>query len=96
MDRNDVGMLKAGGQLDLTAKALGAYPENELGRQDLNDHTSRKTGFGREKDPAHASSTELALEGVGRTKRCLEFIAQAGGHREPLKEISQDTARPGA
>jgi hypothetical protein len=84
MDGNDVGMLKAGGQLDLAAETLGAYSEDEFGRQDLDDNASRQAGFGGKEHPAHASATELALDGIGGTECRLELISQGRAHREPF------------
>ena len=67
-DRQDVGMLEAGGDLDLPHKALGAERMGQLLVQDLEGDRPIVPEIARQVDRSHAAPAELALEQVAVTK----------------------------
>ena len=50
------------------------------------------------KHPAHSTTTELALERVGGSARCLKLVAELVGHAEGqlMRSLAQDTEAWGA
>ena len=63
-DRQDVGVLEAGGDLDLLHKALGAERMGQLLVQDLEGDSAIVPEIARQVDSSHAAPAELALEQV--------------------------------
>ena len=64
VDRQDVGMLEPGGELDLALEALGAERGGELGVQDLERDRAVVLQVLREVDRGHAPTAERALDRV--------------------------------
>ena len=62
--RDDVGMLQLGGELDLALEPLGAHARGQLGRQHLHDDLAAQSHFLSEEYTAHAAAAELALDEV--------------------------------
>ena len=83
--RNDMGVLEAGGELDLAVEPIGIDPGSELGRQDLDhDAPAELTLFGDE-DATHPRTPELSLEVVDVAERGLQALAEIG-QRDSLYE----------
>ena len=79
-DGHDVGMLQAGGHLDLAPEPIGAHAAGELGRDDLDHDPSAQRLIGREEHARHAAAAELALNGEGARKGRLQVAAEGIGH----------------
>ncbi len=77
VQRNDMGMLQLGRELDLPPKPLTAHPRGELGRQHLHDHLPVQRLLERHKHPAHATAGQLTLEDVIVAERLLQFGCEA-------------------
>ena len=76
--RNDVGMLERGGELDLAAESVGAQRSGEIGREDLDDDLPAQGGLPGLEDPAHAAATQLALEQIAAGQGGAELIGEIG------------------
>ena len=63
-DGEDVGVLQAGGEMDLAEKPIGSEGGGELGVEHLDRDGAIVLEVTREPDGGHASAAELALEGV--------------------------------
>jgi hypothetical protein len=88
-ERDDVGVLERGGNLDLEPESIGAYSARQLGREHL-DHDLAPQGYlGREKDSRHAATAELALDGVRAAQPRFEFLLEIVGQgRAPEQPVS--------
>jgi hypothetical protein len=64
VNRQDMGMLKASGELDLVLEALRAERCSELGVEDLERHQAFVLEIAGEVNRGHTPTTELALERV--------------------------------
>ncbi len=71
-DRQDVGMLETGGDLDLPHEALGAQRVGQLRAQHLEGDQPIVPEIARQVDRGHAPPAELALEQVAVTKRVAQ------------------------
>ena len=69
----DVGMLKAGGELDLSLEALGAKAGCELGQQDLERDGAIVPEIMGEVDRGHTPAPELTLEHVAVAQGVRQF-----------------------
>jgi hypothetical protein len=69
----DVGMLKAGGELDLSLEALGAEAGCELGQQDLERDRAIVPEIMGEVDRGHPPPPELTLEHVAVAQGVRQF-----------------------
>ena len=76
--RHDVRMLQPRGELDLSFEALDRYARRHLGRQDFDHHPAVKSAVFGDEDARHAAPAQLALQGVGGSKRRLQLVAQVG------------------
>ena len=79
--RNDMGMLEGGGDLDLAREALGLHAGRHFGRQHLHNYRPRQVDLGGQEDPAHPAARELPLDPIGRAEGSLEAVGQVG-HRD--------------
>jgi len=79
--RHDVGVLKAGGKLDLALEALDVDRGRELRRQDLDHDVAAERRLLSEKDARHAAAAELTLEAICAPESRLELLAQISRHR---------------
>ena len=68
----DVGMLQAGGDLDLAQKALGAEGRAQLRAQHLDGDPALEAQVVGEKDHGHPAAANLTLHGVAARKRRCE------------------------
>ena len=62
--RNDMGMLQLGGELDLALEPLRAHARGHLGREHLHHHLPAEPHLLSEEHTAHAATAELGLEVV--------------------------------
>jgi hypothetical protein len=69
VQREDVGMLELGRELDLAEEALGAERGGELGPEHLEGDQSLVPEVPREVNGGHAALPELALDGVAAGQR---------------------------
>src|SRR5262245_22856593 len=69
-----MGMLKAGGCLDLLQKPLGTHERDELGIHDLDGHLAVVAQVMREIDGRHAAGADFALDEVMIRDGGLEVI----------------------
>jgi hypothetical protein len=76
-------MLEAGGDLDLSHKALGAERVGQLLVQDLEGDWAIVAEIARQEDRSHAAAAELALEDVAVGEGSLEPF-QGLGQRGPV------------
>src|SRR5262249_28038847 len=90
-DRNDVGLLERGGDLDLTLKALRAEARCELWRQGLHDDLSSEPRLLSEEDARHASPAQLALERV-RTGQTTLKVALDIAHGTPSQKAEDSVS----
>jgi hypothetical protein len=74
MDREDMGMLQTGSQLDLTLEAIGAERQSELGMEHLERDRPIVAEVVGEKHGGHAAAAERALEPVA----VAQGISQGG------------------
>src|SRR3989441_10134957 len=84
-------MLQRGGELDLLAEALAIAAGRQLRGQNLDHDAALERGLLREKDPAHAATAELALDGVGAAEMGLQLLAEVGRHAPPSQEGRRPT-----
>ena len=77
----DVRMLERRSEPDLSPEALDVHGRRHLGGQHLKYHRASERGLCRQKHAAHASTAELALEGVGAAERRLQAVGEFGGQR---------------
>ena len=78
VDRHDVGVLEAGGELDLTEEPLGADRGGEIRLEDLDrDRTPMLDVLGQE-DRGHPPLADLAFEGVVTGEMGGERVEQVG------------------
>ncbi len=68
----DVGVLQAGGDLDLAQKALGTEGRAQLGAQHFDGDPALEAQVVGEKDHGHPAAANLALHGVAARKRRCE------------------------
>jgi hypothetical protein len=73
---DDVGMVKAGSELDLASKAFNAETCSKVGWQDLEHHAPAEGNLFGDEDPAHAATAELSLDTVDRAQGVLESFQQ--------------------
>ncbi len=78
--RDDVGMLQLGGELDLPLEPLLIHLGGHLGRQHLDDHLARESDLLGEEDATHPAAAQLALDAVGVTQGGGEAGFEVGGH----------------
>ena len=64
VDRNDVGVLQPGRELDLAKEALGAHPVRRYGIEDLERDLAVVAEIPGEPDRRHAALAQSALDGV--------------------------------
>jgi hypothetical protein len=74
--RNDVGMLQLGGELDLPLEPLHVDARPHLGREHLDNHLAAEPGLLRQEDTAHPPTTELPLDAVGVTNGSLQAVRE--------------------
>src|SRR5205814_10386689 len=85
--REEVGMLEIGRDLDLAQKTLDADDRAELGVQHLERDVARVTDVAREIHRRHATAADLAINGVAAGKRriqlseCIHTTPLGGGER---------------
>src|SRR6478736_1554508 len=60
--RNDVGVMETGGELDLTTEAIDAEAGAQVGRQHLEHHLATQVGILGDEDTTHPTAAELTLE----------------------------------
>src|SRR5579859_6120363 len=80
MERNDVGMLERGRELNLAPEPLDVDARRHLRRQNLDDYLPAERELFGQKDAAHPPAAELLLQAVGG----FESVLEAGfelGHR---------------
>src|SRR5947207_122398 len=63
--RDDVGMLQLGRELDLALESFSAHARRQLGRQHLHHHATAEADLLGEEDAAHAAAAELTFDAVG-------------------------------
>ncbi len=64
-ERDDVGVLQLGGELDLALEPLRAHTSRHLGGQHFHHHLASQPHFLGDEHAAHAAAAELGLEAVG-------------------------------
>jgi hypothetical protein len=64
MDRDDVGMLQAGGELDLAKEPLGAKGLSQLRAKHLECHGAVVAEVVRQIHHGHPAATELPLDAI--------------------------------
>src|SRR5438445_12794914 len=81
MERQDVGMAKAGGELDFAQKSVGTERRGELGSQHLDRDRPVVLQVLREVYGSHAATTELPVDVVATGEGGAEAVevAQARG-----------------
>jgi hypothetical protein len=67
--RNDVGMLQAGGELNLALEPFHVDRRPHLGRQELDDDLAAEADFLGEEHPTHAAAAQLLQDAVLVTDR---------------------------
>ena len=77
VDREDVGVLEPGGELDLALEALGAERGGQLGMEDLERDRPVVLQVVGEIDRGHAPAPELALERVAVPKACASVVGRS-------------------
>jgi hypothetical protein len=87
-----VRVLEVRGQRDLALESCGADLARVLGRQQLDHDLTVERPLDRQKEPAHATRRELALDPVGIAERRLQPIAYLS-HSVLSFEIIWDGAR---
>ena len=86
-ERDDVGMLERGGQVDLAAEAVEAQAGGEVGREHLDHHRSAEAGLLGHEHAAHGAAAELAADDVAVAEggaELVERVGQGGSHRGVL------------
>jgi hypothetical protein len=79
MEREDVRMSQAGGQLDFTEKALRPDRRGELGPENLHGHRPSVLRVVGEKYARHPAPAELPLDQVSTAERGGDAVDE-GGH----------------
>jgi hypothetical protein len=79
VDRQDVGMLEPGGELDLALEPLGAEGGGELGEEDLEGDRAVVAEILGQVDDGHATAAELALERVAVGEGIAQAVRYAHG-----------------
>src|SRR6185503_14941930 len=77
---NDVRVLQLRDELDLAVETIEADAPGEVRRQQLDHDLTIESSLGGEKDVAHATATELALDGVVVAECGLEAVAKIVRH----------------
>ena len=77
-DREDVGMLKAGRELDLAEKAGDSAGPAQLRPDDLDRHVAAVSQVLRQVDRRHAARADLALESVAFSERGHQALEGVG------------------
>jgi hypothetical protein len=89
VDRQDVGMLQAGGEADLALKALGPEGGRELGEEDLEGDGAVVAEVLGQIHDGHAAAAELALERIAIGEGVAQAVRHAhGGSRGPRNELA--------
>jgi len=77
-----VRMLNSSGELHLALESLDVHARGQIGWEHLHHHAPVERTFLREKDVTHASTAELALEGVRPAEGRLDLLPKIRGHAE--------------
>jgi hypothetical protein len=77
-DREDVGVLEPGGEVDLALEALGAEARRELGVEHLERDGTPVLEVAGEENRGHATASELALDRVAAVQPGFKLLAQIG------------------
>ena len=72
-------MLEPCRELDLAIESLDGHAASQLRRQQLHHHLSAQRCLRGEVHARHATATELALDDIGGSERCLELLVQCVG-----------------
>jgi hypothetical protein len=80
-DGEDVGVVQAGGGVDLALEPLGAEGRGEVGVEDLEGDQPIVLEIAGEEDGGHAAPPELSLECVAAAQPFLELRPQVGHAR---------------
>ncbi len=86
VQREDVRMIEAGGDLDLPEEALRAERGGELGREDLDRHLAMVLEVLREVHGSHAPVTQLAQDPVA-IGQCRGEALELLRHQGTLPEV---------
>ena len=76
--RHDVRVLERGRELDFAAEPLGVDARGEIGGQHLDHYSAAERRLDRQKNAAHATPAQLALDPVGVTEGGLQSGDQLG------------------
>ena len=77
-ERDDVRVLKSGGELDLALEALDVYGRARLRGQDLDDNLPAEPGLLGEEDTAHPAAAQLLQDAVGAAEGGLQALLEVG------------------
>ena len=83
VQRQDVGMMQPGGDVDLEQKPLRPHRRRQLGTQHLHRHVAMVLQVLGEVDRGHAAGAALALEAIAapqRPRHALEGLVSVFGH----------------
>jgi hypothetical protein len=78
VDREDVGLLEAGGEPDLSKEALGAEAKSQLGVEHLEGDRPVVAEIAGQPDSSHAPAAELALERVAVPQAVAQYRHRVG------------------
>jgi hypothetical protein len=78
VQRQDVGMLQVGGDLDLGQEALGPDHGRQLGLEHLQRHLALVLHVLRQEDSGHPALAELALDDVAVGQGDLQLLGDLG------------------
>ncbi len=79
---DDMRVLKTRGEPDLALEALRRHAGAQVRRQQLDHDVSAESPVLGEKDARHAAAAQLSLDGVRRSQRVLQTVAEVVGHSE--------------
>jgi hypothetical protein len=65
VERDDVGVLERGGELDLAPEPVDVEPGPQVRGQDLEDDLPSERGLLRHEDARHPPAAELTLDAIG-------------------------------
>ena len=80
VQRQDVGVIQPGGDLDLTQKPVGPEGRRQLGAEHLDRHLTVMLDVAREIDRRHAAPSQLALDGIAAGEGGVETVLVIGPH----------------
>ena len=93
VDGQDVGMLEAGGELDLALEPVGPERGGQLRQEDLQGHRPVVLEVLGQEHRGHAPAPELPLERVAPAQPALELRPEIG-HLVPMTEGKYGSASP--